>query len=111
MGFRFRRRVRILPGLWFNLSKSGGSISLGGRGATMNIGRRGARTTLGIPGSGWSWRSPTAPWGKHQMPPPPLMAANRAPRPPASKGHSVLLALACTIIVGIAIAAWQIITG
>jgi hypothetical protein len=73
--------------------------------------KRGTRTTLGIPGSGWSWRSPTTPFGKHQMPPPPLMAANRSPRPPAKRGHPVLMALACTVIVGLAIAAWQIITG
>jgi hypothetical protein len=55
MGFRFRKRVKIAPGLALNLSKSGPSLSIGGHGATMNIGRRGARATLGIPGSGLSW--------------------------------------------------------
>jgi uncharacterized protein DUF4236 len=25
MGFRFRKRIRIIPGLWVNLSKKGGS--------------------------------------------------------------------------------------
>lgn len=33
MGLRFFRRVRIAPGVWINLSKSGASLSLGTRGA------------------------------------------------------------------------------
>ncbi len=33
VGLRFFRRVRISPGLTLNLSKSGGSLSLGARGA------------------------------------------------------------------------------
>ena len=32
MGFRFRKRLRIFPGLWLNLSKKGGSLSVGSRG-------------------------------------------------------------------------------
>lgn len=56
MGFRFRRRLRIFPGLWLNLSKSGVSASLGRRGLTLNLARRGVRPTVGIPGSGLSWR-------------------------------------------------------
>ena len=36
MGFRFRKRLRIFPGLWLNLSKKGGSLSVGSRGATIN---------------------------------------------------------------------------
>ena len=52
MGFRFRRRIKIAPGLRLNLSKSGGSLSVGGRGATLNLGKRGKRMTVGVPGSG-----------------------------------------------------------
>ena len=32
MGFRFRKRIRIIPGLWLNASKSGISASVGGHG-------------------------------------------------------------------------------
>jgi hypothetical protein len=28
MGFRFRKRIRIIPGLWLNASKSGISASI-----------------------------------------------------------------------------------
>ena len=55
MGLRFRRSVRLLPGLRLNFSLSGVSTSLGGRGATINLSRRGVRTTFGLPGTGLSY--------------------------------------------------------
>lgn len=55
MGFRFRRSVRLLPGIRLNIGKSGISTSIGGRGATVNIGKRGTRATLGLPGTGLSY--------------------------------------------------------
>ncbi len=39
MGFRFRKRIRIAPGLAINISKSGVSTSIGGKGSTINIGK------------------------------------------------------------------------
>lgn len=54
MGWRYRRSVKLFPGLKVNLSKTGTSLSVGGRGATMNIGKRGVRRTLSIPGTGIS---------------------------------------------------------
>jgi hypothetical protein len=41
MGFRFRKRIRIIPGLWLNASKSGISASIGGHGGTLNVNRNG----------------------------------------------------------------------
>lgn len=61
MGFRFRRRVRIAPGIALNISKSGVSTSIGGRGATINASRRGTRTTVGLPGTGLSYRTTRSP--------------------------------------------------
>lgn len=55
MGFRFRRSIKLLPGVRLNVSTRGVSTSLGGRGATVNIGRKGARATVGIPGTGLSY--------------------------------------------------------
>jgi Protein of unknown function (DUF4236) len=52
--FRFQRHVGILPGLRFNLSKSGVSLSVGVKGAHVTVGRT-PRVTVGIPGSGLSW--------------------------------------------------------
>ena len=56
MGFRFTRRLSIIPGLRVNLSKSGASLSLGHRGAWLTIGgRRGARVSIALPGTGLYW--------------------------------------------------------
>jgi len=55
MGFRFRRSVRILPGVKINLSGRGASVSLGARGFHYTIGPKGTRVTAGIPGTGLSW--------------------------------------------------------
>ncbi|GAC1396510.1 MAG: hypothetical protein NVSMB52_10020 [Chloroflexota bacterium] len=52
MGFRFFRRMKIAPGITLNLSKSGPSISIGGKGAHYTVGTKRSRTTLGIPGTG-----------------------------------------------------------
>jgi len=55
MGFRFSKRIKILPGVSINLSKSGVSASVGPRGAKINIGKRGVRANVGIPGTGMSY--------------------------------------------------------
>lgn len=55
MGFRFRKSIRILPGLRLNLSKSGVSASIGAPGATVNLSDRGTRATVGLPGTGLSY--------------------------------------------------------
>lgn len=54
MPIRFRRRIRILPGLHLNLSKRGLSLSAGARGAHVTVGRQDERTTVGLPGTGLS---------------------------------------------------------
>ena len=56
MGFRFSRRVSILPGLKLNLSGSGVSLSAGVRGAHITLGPRGLYGSAGIPGTGLSYR-------------------------------------------------------
>lgn len=55
MGFRFRKSLKIIPGVRLNLSKTGVSASVGGPGATVNFGPKGTRQTVGIPGTGISY--------------------------------------------------------
>ncbi len=55
MSLRFRKRIKIFPGVWFNLSKSGISTSIGGKGLTVNLKDGKNKTTVGIPGSGLSY--------------------------------------------------------
>ena len=52
MGMRFRRSVKIMPGVRINFSKSGVSTTIGPRGASVNIGKKGAYLNTGIPGTG-----------------------------------------------------------
>lgn len=49
---RFRKSVKIAPGVKLNLSKSGVSGTFGGKGASVNVGKDGAYLNTGIPGTG-----------------------------------------------------------
>jgi Protein of unknown function (DUF4236)/Bacterial SH3 domain len=53
--FRFRRSIKIAPGVRWNIGKKGSSLSFGGRGFTYTVGPQGSRTTVGIPGTGMSY--------------------------------------------------------
>ena len=54
--FRFRRSIKLLPGVRWNFGKKSTSLSIGGRGANYTVGGpRGSRTTVGIPGTGLSY--------------------------------------------------------
>lgn len=57
MGLRFRRKIKILPGVSLNIGKRGVSTSIGVKGAHITIGKNGTRTTVGIPGTGLSYTS------------------------------------------------------
>jgi hypothetical protein len=55
MGFGFRKRKRIAPGLWLNLSKRGAGVSGGRRGATVSRSPRG-RKQVSLSWKGFFWR-------------------------------------------------------
>ncbi len=55
MGFRFRRRINIFPGLSLNVGKTGVSVSAGVKGAKITLGKHGVRKTIGLPGTGLSY--------------------------------------------------------
>ena len=68
MTFRFRRTLKIVPGVRLNVGKRGVSASV--RGAHVTVGKAGTRSTVGIPGTGASWTkyrshdAPGSPAGK-----------------------------------------------
>jgi len=69
MGVRFRRSIKLAPGLRLNFSGSGVSLSAGPRGASVNFGSRGAFVNTGIPGTGLYsrsrlWAAPSEPSGR-----------------------------------------------
>ncbi|PRD57464.1 DUF4236 domain-containing protein [Sphingobacterium gobiense] len=52
MAWKFRRRVKIIPGVHLNFSKSGISTSIGVKGASVTLGSSGAYLNTSIPGLG-----------------------------------------------------------
>lgn len=56
MAFRFQRRIRIMPGVRLNVSKSGLGASLGFPGASLSVGSTGVHSHAGIPGTGLAYR-------------------------------------------------------
>lgn len=57
MSIRFRKSVKICKGVTINFSKSGASLSLGGRGYGVTLGGNGAHAHVGIPGTGLSYNT------------------------------------------------------
>lgn len=52
MALRYRKRIKIAPGIYINISKSGVSTTIGPRGASVNFGKNGTYVNAGIPGTG-----------------------------------------------------------
>ena len=56
MGWRFRKSIKILPGVKVNIGKEGfSSVSIGTRGAHITMGKNGTNLSAGIPGTGLSY--------------------------------------------------------
>lgn len=66
MGFRYRRSIKLAPGVKLNLSGGGVSWTLGGRGASIGIGKRGTYVNGGIPGTGLRYRTKLNAGASHQ---------------------------------------------
>ncbi len=61
MALRFRKSIKLAPGVRMNFSGSGVSWSLGPRGASIGVGKRGSYLNAGIPGTGLSFRERLSP--------------------------------------------------
>ena len=60
MGWRFRKSLKILPGVRLNFGKGGlTSTTLGGRWLKTNVGGRGVKHTVSLPGTGVSYQTDT----------------------------------------------------
>ena len=56
MGFRFRKSVKIAPGVRATIGKKGASLSVGTKGARYTVNTSGRKTTTaGVPGTGVSY--------------------------------------------------------
>jgi hypothetical protein len=83
MATRFRKTIKLAPGVNLNLNKKSASLSLGPKGLKHTISTTGRKTTtIGIPGTGISHTSHTSKKkpdvrGKTTLAPPPSIASNR----------------------------------
>ncbi len=69
MGLRFRRSVRIAPGIRLNLTKTGYGMTVGPRGYHYSVHSGGRRTrTVGLPGTGLYYQSVSRPGARHAAP-------------------------------------------
>lgn len=58
MGFRFKKSIKIAPGVKLNLNKKSTGITIGGKGVHYTFNSKGKRTaSIGIPGTGLSYSS------------------------------------------------------
>ncbi|MFC3168708.1 DUF4236 domain-containing protein [Paracoccus fontiphilus] len=94
MGLRFRKRVKIAPGISLNFSKSGISANVGPRGANLSIGKKGTYLNSGIPGTGLSART--------RLTGPKQRAVQLVPEPPKERsGISASQVIVALLIVGV----------
>ncbi|WP_416995765.1 DUF4236 domain-containing protein [Aeromonas salmonicida] len=56
MSIQYRKRIRLLPFLWLNLSKAGWSLTLSAGPFSFSFGPRGKRVSASLPGTGISYR-------------------------------------------------------
>ncbi|WP_427196703.1 DUF4236 domain-containing protein [Pseudomonas aeruginosa] len=50
MAIRFRKSIKVVPGVRLNISKSWVSTSVGGKGLTANVSKSGVSTSIGKKG-------------------------------------------------------------
>ena len=105
MGWRFRKSVKILPGVRLNFGKGGlTSTTLGGRRFKTNVGGRGVKHTVSVPGTGVSYQTDAGRGGASNP-----NSRKRDPAAPSNSGSpllilvAVLLVLVLLAIVGVGI--------
>ncbi|NWE47966.1 DUF4236 domain-containing protein [Pseudomonas gingeri] len=82
MAMRFRKSIKLAPGIRMNLSGAGVGWTLGPRGASVGIGKRGARLNTSFMGISSSQK---------------LSGPSRNPKPAATKPASTLISVTCSL--------------
>jgi hypothetical protein len=69
MSWRFRKWVKVIPGLYLNFSRKGISTTVGPRGLSLNFNSTGTYLNTGIPGTGFSNRTRLTGGGDNSLSP------------------------------------------
>jgi Protein of unknown function (DUF4236)/Bacterial SH3 domain len=98
--FRFRRSIKLLPGIRWNIGKKSTSVSFGGRGLTYTLGTKGSRTTVGIPGTGISYTHvhTSKPGSAAPLPTPPPCTSVSSQTPAKRRPSSIFYTLGFVLL-------------
>jgi hypothetical protein len=96
MEFRFQKRIKILPGLRLNVSKTGISWTVGTRGASVTSRDGNLTGNVGLPGTGVSYRK------RIDLPDTEVESQDQSVKP-ASSGKPSWLPLLIVLVIGIVI--------
>lgn len=89
MGLRFRKSIKIAPGLKLNLNKKSMSVTAGTRGAHVTMSSTGKKTTsVGIPGTGLSYTTSSSKASHKKSKKPSGASGQRRSSAPASGNHN-----------------------
>lgn len=98
MKTRFKKRIKIAPGVYVNIGSKGiSSVSVGGKGTTINFGQRGVTTTQSVPGTGVSFSHTSG--SPPQSPATPDVAQPHERPPSAARGYVIIAVLVIVAIV------------
>ena len=87
MGWRFRKSVKILPGIRLNFGKGGlTSTTIGGRWLKTNLSGRGVKHTVSAPGTGVSYQTGGG------------APVTRSPDSPSNSGSPLLILVAVLLV-------------
>lgn len=105
MGVRFRKSVKVAPGIRASVGKKSVSVSFGGRGGRYTISSTGRRTSsVSIPGTGVSYvSSSTRSRGPSAGPPSPVSVSGPSRR--ASKVYGVIFLILSVLLILLGLAA------
>lgn len=95
MAMRFRKSIKVAPGVRVNLNKKSTSVTVGGKGAHFTASSTGKKTTsVGIPGTGVSYVSSSGGSTKKSK----KTTAAAAPSPRSYKVSGIILLIVAVLI-------------
>jgi|GEM_PF-2584552 len=114
MGFGFRKRVKILPGLHLNIGKKGVSVSAKVGGVSVTRGHGRTTSTVGLPGTGMNYRKVVADGQLSDVEQPDHSELAELPYTPGlvqKFAGAVLRVLACLFVLSAVISGVAVATG
>ena len=101
MGFGFRKRMKLGPGIHLNISKNGVGFNFGRKGASISTSSKGTSINLGIPGTGIYYRKKISDSKNLHKSSSYFFQTNNISTDDQQSGHSLLLLLGIVVSVPI----------